>query len=90
MDVPQTSLNSLLGFLAGALTTVSFVPQVIKAWRTRRCHDLSWGMLITFSVGVVLWLAYGVRLWAMPIIAANAVTLALLIMIGALKVRFRS
>ena len=47
-------------------------------------------MLITFSAGVVLWLAYGVRLWAMPIIAANSVTLALLITLGALKVRFRS
>ena len=90
IDVAHTSLTSLLGFLAGSLTTVSFVPQVIKAWRTRRCHDLSWGMLITFSAGVILWLAYGVRLWAMPIIAANAVTLALLITIGVLKVRFRS
>lgn len=85
----HTSSSSLLGFVAGTLTTVSFVPQVIKAWRTKRCHDLSWGMLITFSTGVMLWLAYGVRLWAMPIIAANAVTLALLIVIGVLKVRFR-
>lgn len=84
------SLTSLLGFVAGTLTTVSFVPQVIKAWRTKRCHDLSWGMLITFAAGVVLWLAYGLRLWAMPIIAANTVTLALLITIGALKVRYRS
>jgi MtN3 and saliva related transmembrane protein len=86
----HTSLTSVLGFVAGTLTTVSFVPQVIKAWRTKRCHDLSWGMLITFSAGVVLWLVYGIRLWAMPIIAANAVTLALLITIGVLKVRFRS
>lgn len=84
------SPTSLLGFVAGTLTTVSFVPQVIKAWRTKRCHDLSWGMLITFSTGVVLWLVYGVRLWDLPIIAANAVTLALLLIIGALKARYRS
>ena len=83
------SPTSLLGFVAGTLTTISFVPQVIKAWRTKRCHDLSWGMLITFSTGVVLWLAYGVRVLDMPIIAANAVTLALLVTIGVLKVRFR-
>jgi MtN3 and saliva related transmembrane protein len=82
-------LTTLLGFVAGILTTVSFVPQVLKAWRTKRCHDLSWGMLITFSGGVVLWLVYGLRLWAMPIIAANAVTFTLLVTIGVLKVRYR-
>lgn len=82
-------LTTLIGFVAGMLTTVSFVPQVHKAWRTKSCHDLSWGMLITFSAGVVLWLAYGVRLWAMPIILANAVTLALLVTIGAMKMRYR-
>jgi MtN3 and saliva related transmembrane protein len=82
-------LTTLLGFVAGMLTTVSFVPQVFRAWRTKSCHDLSWGMLITFSAGVVLWLAYGIRLWAMPIILANAVTLALLVTIGAMKVHYR-
>lgn len=82
-------LTTLLGFVAGMLTTVSFVPQVYKAWRSKSCHDLSWGMLITFSAGVVLWLAYGIRLWAMPIIVANAVTLALLVTIGAMKLRYR-
>ncbi len=83
-------LTALLGFMAGTLTTLSFVPQVHKAWRSKRCHDLSWGMLITFSAGVVLWLAYGVLLWAAPIIVANAVTLALLLTIGALKVKYRN
>jgi MtN3 and saliva related transmembrane protein len=81
--------TAVLGFVAGTLTTVSFVPQVFKAWRSKRCHDLSWGMLITFSAGVVLWLIYGLLLGAAPIIAANAVTLALLITIGCLKVRYR-
>jgi MtN3 and saliva related transmembrane protein len=81
-------LTSLLGFIAGILTTVSFVPQVIHAWRSKRCDDLSWGMLFTFSGGVVLWLLYGLRLWAMPTIAANAVTLALLVTIMVLKMRY--
>jgi MtN3 and saliva related transmembrane protein len=81
-------LTTLLGFVAGVLTTLSFVPQVLHAWRSKRCDDLSWGMLLTFSAGVVLWLAYGIRLWAMPIILANAVTLALLMTIMALKTRF--
>jgi MtN3 and saliva related transmembrane protein len=81
-------LTTLLGSLAGMLTTISFVPQVLKAWRSKRCDDLSWGMLVTFSTGVVLWLIYGLRLWAMPIIIANAVTLALLVTIIVLKIRY--
>jgi len=81
-------LTSLLGFIAGILTTISFVPQVVHAWRSKSCDDLSWGMLLTFSGGVVLWLVYGIRLRAMPIIMANAVTLALLLTIMALKARY--
>lgn len=81
-------LTTLLGFVAGILTTISFVPQVVHAWRSKRCDDLSWGMLLTFSGGVVLWLVYGIRLRAMPIIVANAVTLALLLAIMVLKARY--
>jgi MtN3 and saliva related transmembrane protein len=81
-------LTSLLGFIAGILTTISFVPQVVHAWRSKSCNDLSWGMLLTFSGGVVLWLVYGIRLRAMPIIVANAVTLALLLALMALKARY--
>ena len=81
-------LTALLGFIAGTLTTISFVPQVLHAFRSKRCDDLSWAMLFTFSGGVVFWLVYGIRLWAMPIIVANAVTLALLLAIMALKARY--
>lgn len=83
------NVTTALGYLAGFLTTVSFVPQVFKAWNSKRCHDLSWGMLVTFAGGVVLWLAYGLLIWAAPIIAANTVTLALLVTIGILKARYR-
>lgn len=83
-------LTTLLGFVAGTLTTISFVPQVLHALRSKRCDDLSWAMLLTFSAGVLLWLIYGIRLWAMPIIAANAVTLALLLIIMVLKTRYAS
>jgi MtN3 and saliva related transmembrane protein len=64
------------------------VPQVFKAWRSKKCDDLSWGMLITFSGGVTFWLIYGLRLSAPPIITANAVTLALLVTIIILKIRY--
>jgi MtN3 and saliva related transmembrane protein len=81
-------LTTFLGFVAGTLTTISFVPQVLHAWRSKRCDDLSWAMLLTFSAGVVLWLVYGLRLWAMPVVVANAVTLALLLIIMVMKIRY--
>ncbi len=81
-------LTTFLGFVAGTLTTISFVPQVLHAWRSKRCDDLSWAMLLAFSAGVVLWLIYGLRLWAMPVIVANAVTLALLLVIMVMKIRY--
>ena len=81
---------SIVGFAAGTLTTISFIPQVHKTWRTRSCDDLSWGMLLAFTTGVVLWLVYGLFLLSEPIIAANAATLALLVMIIALKAKFRA
>src|SRR5207248_7915928 len=82
------SMITLLGFAAGTLTTLSFIPQVHKVWRTKRGGDLSWGMLLAFFSGVVLWLIYGILLRAAPIITANAVTLALLLVIIVMKIRY--
>jgi MtN3 and saliva related transmembrane protein len=81
---------TILGFLAGTLTTLSFVPQVHKAWRSKRCDDLSLGMLLAFGLGVLLWLIYGLLLWASPIIWANAVTLALIVALLVLKAKYRN
>ncbi|HWX54421.1 MAG TPA: SemiSWEET transporter [Verrucomicrobiae bacterium] len=81
-------LTTLLGFAAGTLTTVSFIPQVHKAWRTRRCDDLSWAMLLSFAAGVMLWLTYGLLLQAPPIIVTNATTLALILVLSVMKARF--
>lgn len=77
-----------LGLLAGTLTTVAFVPQVLKIWLTRSADDVSYLMFGIFSVGIVLWLAYGIALGALPIIIANVVTLVLSILVIALKVRY--
>jgi MtN3 and saliva related transmembrane protein len=82
------SMITLLGFAAGTLTTLSFIPQVHKAWQTKRCTDLSWTMLIAFGTGVVLWLMYGILLRAEPIIVANAVTLALILLLLHLKWKY--
>jgi MtN3 and saliva related transmembrane protein len=78
----------MLGYLAGTLTTIAFVPQLLKAWRSRSTSDVSLGMLVTFCLGVALWLAYGISLRAWPVIAANAVTLVLAAVILFLKIRY--
>jgi MtN3 and saliva related transmembrane protein len=76
----------IVGYLAGALTTAAFVPQVVKSWRTRSVADLSLGMLLMFSTGVALWLLYGCLGHAVPIIAANSVTLLLTLPLLVLKI----
>lgn len=66
-----------LGYAAATLTTLSFVPQTVLTLRTRNVAGISLGMYSAFTAGVALWLWYGWRLGAWPIIVANAVTLAL-------------
>src|ERR1051326_856806 len=84
-DRPFMHMLTILGLIAGTLTTVSFVPQAYKVWRTKSCQDLSWSMLVIFGLGVALWLVYGLQLRALPIIAANAATLWLILMILVMK-----
>ena len=67
----------LIGIVAGLLTTVAYVPQVLKTWRTQQAGDLSLPMLQLLNTGIVLWLLYGLLLGSPGLIAANAVTLAL-------------
>ncbi|HEY6862265.1 MAG TPA: SemiSWEET transporter [Burkholderiales bacterium] len=79
---------NVLGFAAGVLTTVAFVPQVIKLRRTRSARDISLGMYTVFTSGVALWLVYGIALGSMPIVVANVFTLALALAVLAMKVRY--
>ena len=79
-----------LGFVAGTLTTVAFVPQVMRLRRVKRADDLSWWTFGAFTVGVVMWLAYGVTLGAAPIIVVNLVMLPLALAILFLKWRYRA
>ena len=74
---------ALLGYLAGFLTTVALVPQVIKTWKTKSADDLSLGMFLVFCAGVACWVAYGFLLNAEPIILWN---LASFLMAGAILV----
>jgi MtN3 and saliva related transmembrane protein len=85
----QTSTIAMLGFAAGAVTTLSFVPQVYKAWRTKHCDDLSWGMVLLFATGIFLWLIYGVTIRSTPVILANAATLVLVVALAGLKMHYQ-
>jgi len=67
---------TLLGLAAALLTSIAFVPQVIRNFRRKHVADLSWSTFGTFTVGVMLWLAYGIAIGSLPIILANVFTLA--------------
>ena len=79
----------ILGMIAGTLTTIAFVPQVVKTWRSKSTHDISYGMFILFSAGLLLWLVYGIAINSLPIILSNIVTLGLALVILGLKFRYK-
>ena len=82
-------ISTLLGLAAGALTTIAFVPQVLKTWRSKSGNDISLGMFLLFSTGVLLWLIYGILIDSLPVILANAVTLILSLTVLVLKLRYQ-
>jgi len=79
----------LIGLAAGLLTTIAFLPQVLKTWKSRSAKDLSLGMFSLFCLGVALWLAYGILTWDVPVIAANMLTLMLASTLLFFKLRFK-
>jgi MtN3 and saliva related transmembrane protein len=76
------------GYAAAALTTGSFIPQAIMTIRTRDTRGVSRGMYALFTIGVALWLVYGIAIGSWPMIVANTVTLLLAATIFVLKLRF--
>lgn len=78
-----------LGYAAATLTTLSFVPQAVKIIRSRDTHGISVEMYSAFTIGILLWLAYGIGKRDVAIIAANAVTLSLASVILFFTVRYR-
>lgn len=78
-----------LGLLAGGLTTVSFVPQVTKIWKTKSAEDVSLKMFVAFCVGVALWLTYGAIKGDWAILLTNGVTLALGLAILVMKIKYK-
>ncbi|HSA38895.1 MAG TPA: SemiSWEET transporter [Methanoregula sp.] len=78
----------LVGYIAGALTTLSFIPQVVRAWKLKETRDLSLAMLLLFALGILLWTLFGIWTGSMPIIAANVITLGLILILLAMKISY--
>ena len=82
-------LITILGLVAGTLTTLAFLPQLLKIWQTKSAKDISFNTLIMFNIGIFLWLIYGIYLNALPIILANLFTLIFNMIIVWLKIRYK-
>jgi len=81
-------LNDSIGIIAGSLTTIAFLPQVIHVLKTKSTEDISLVMYVVFTTGVVFWLIYGILLGAWPVIIANVVTFILALIVLVLKLRY--
>ena len=80
--------ETFIGILAGTLTTISVLPQVIKSWKTKKTNDISTLMYVLLTTGIILWIIYGVLTNDLPITLANSVTLILVSSILFLKIKY--
>ena len=79
----------LFGFLAALLTTIAFLPQLYKTWKTKSADDVSLIMLILFILGLFCWIIYGLKINSMPILVANIITFIFNFSILILKITYR-
>jgi len=83
------NMITLLGFVAASCTTVAFLPQVIKTYKSKSAKDLSLFMSTLLASGVALWLIYGLLIMDWPVIIANLFTLAMVLALLVFKLRYR-
>lgn len=83
-------LTTALGLVAGSLTTMAYLPQVMKTWKSRSADGMSWSMLVILCVGIILWLVYGVYAHDTPVILANLLTLLFSSAILVMKIRYEA
>ncbi len=88
MGLTYMNNADLIGSIAATLTTTAFIPQAWQVWHTRHTADISLGMYAMFTVGVALWLTYGILLSSWPIIIANGITLLLAGIVLLMKLKF--
>lgn len=85
--MPPGAIN-LIGYAAATMTTVSFVPQLLRVIKLRSARDVSLGMFLIFTTGTAFWLVYGVLVHSFPVALANSVTFILSLAILILKLHF--
>ena len=79
----------ILGLVAGTITSITFLPQVVKIWQTKSAKDLSIMMLLLLMLGVVLWLVYGLVVMSTAIIYTNSMVLAMSLIMLYFKLKFK-
>ncbi len=82
------SLVSTIGFAAGTLTTLAYLPQALKSFRTRSVRDISSTMLVALNAGLLLWVVYGFWIRSLPLVLANVLTFLLAFPLLIMKLRF--
>ena len=80
--------SEIFGFAAAFLSTVAFLPQVIKTWQIKKAEDVSYALLVTFSSGCFCWVIYGLKTHSKPVLIANLLTLGLNLTILSMKFAF--
>ncbi|WP_069791895.1 SemiSWEET transporter [Cyanobacterium sp. IPPAS B-1200] len=80
---------TIVGLMAGTLTTISFLPQALKTWRSKSAKDISLAMFLCFCIGVILWIIYGFFVKDIPVLLTNLVTLILAGSILFFKLKFK-
>ncbi len=84
----MSDLVTGIGLVAGALTSLAAVPQVVRTWRTGHARDISIWQPVLLTIGMVLWLVYGIVLNDLPLILANAFSIACYALLIVMKVRY--
>ena len=84
----QLNYIDFFGFSAALLTTIAFLPQLYKTWRTKSADDVSLIMLILFIIGLICWIIYGLKIHSIPILVANIITFIFNFSILILKITY--
>jgi MtN3 and saliva related transmembrane protein len=88
MMLSKLDAPTLIGLAAGTLTTIAYLPQVLKTWRKKSAKDMSLAMISLTATGIFLWFLYGLSIGSLPVILANLVTFVLVVAVLALKVTY--
>ena len=81
--------TTLLGLIAATMTTLSFVPQVIRTWKLKETRDISLSMFVMLAIGIILWTVYGFIIQDLPVILANCASFILTAIIIFFKIKYK-